>query len=160
MRSIQFGGKSGKFKFSRSCMIKMSAEYMASIITFTIDKFIWIDETGSDLKEILRVCITRGTSCLSALASQGKAYLCHSCYLYRGFTGSRTNHWISKWGDVVWLLLWVPGMLPFDGLNPKSITIRIDSPRSWNIRVVQQCWYHADTPATIQSRYEPNWASF
>ena len=43
-----------KYSVALQRSLGLWAQYMASIVTFTKDMFFWIDETGSDLKEMLR----------------------------------------------------------------------------------------------------------
>ena len=108
--------------------LDLRALYVASIFTFNRDMFVWIDETGSDLKEILRrygyalrgeraVCHrlqVRGQriSPIAAISSDGLLGVELS-------TGSVNG---EKFYDFVRGTL-IPEMLPFDGTSPRSIAI-------------------------------------
>ena len=101
---------------------------MANIVTFAKYMFVWVDETGSDLKEMLRrygyalrgeraVCNclqVRGqrVSAIAAISTDG--------FLGADFTTGSVNR--ETFYDFVRGTL-IPEMLHFDGFNSKSIAI-------------------------------------
>ena len=104
------------------------ASFVASVFTFSKEMFVWIDETGSNMKDMLRqygyalrgeraVCnrlLVRGQriSSISAMSTEG--------ILAVELTKDSVNS--EKFFDFVRGCL-IPEMLPFDGCNPKSIAI-------------------------------------
>ena len=104
------------------------ASFVANVFTFSKEMFVWIDETGSDMKDMLRrygyalrgeraVCSTllvRGQriSSISAMCTEG--------ILAVELTKDSVNG--EKFFNFVRGSL-IPEMLPFDGCNPKSIAV-------------------------------------
>lgn len=104
------------------------ALYMARIVTFTKDMFVWIDETGADLKEMLRrygYALRGERAVCNRLQVRGQRISAIAAISTDGLlgvdldTGSVNG---EKFYDFVRGTL-IPEMLPFNGMNPKSIAI-------------------------------------
>ena len=104
------------------------AAFMAAVLMFSSDKFVWIDETGCDRRDHVRNL---------GYALQGERPVCHRV-LHRGqrisiITALTTEGVIAneiikgtvdgaKFTNFVQGKL-IPEMMPFDGDNPRSIAI-------------------------------------
>lgn len=108
--------------------LDLRALYMASIVTFTKDKFVWIDETGSDLREMQRrygYAIRGERAVCRRLQVRGQrisaiAAICTDGLLGVDFTTGSVNG--EKYYDFLRGTL-IPEMSPFDGVSPRSIAI-------------------------------------
>ena len=108
--------------------LDLRASFVASVFTFAKEMFVWVDESGSNLKGMLRkygytlrgeraVCprlLIRGQriSSISAMSTEG--------ILAVELTKESVNG--EKFFDFVSGSL-IPEMLPFDGCNPRSIAV-------------------------------------
>ena len=108
--------------------LDLRASFMANVFTFSKEMFVWVDETGSNMKDMLRkygyalrgeraIChrlLVRGQriSSISAMSTEGM--------LAVELTTNSVNR--EKFFDFVRGSL-IPEMLPFDGCNPKSIAV-------------------------------------
>ena len=140
--------------------LDLRALYVASIFTFSRDMFVWIDETGSDLKEMLRrygyalrgeraVCHrlqVRGQriSAIAAISSDG--------LLGVELTTGSVNG--EKFYDFVRGTL-IPEMLPFDGIHPRSIAI-MDNCSIHHVREVSDLFTDAGILQIFLPPYSPD----
>ena len=108
--------------------VDLRGSYMASVYTFSIEMFVFIDETGSKLKDMLRaygyaLCGSRAVrhqlevrgqniTTLAAISTEG--------LLAIDITSSKVNAEIFL--DFLRGSL-IPELCPFDGYNPRSIII-------------------------------------
>ena len=108
--------------------LDLRASFVASVFTFSKEMFVWVDETGSNMKDMLRkygyalrgeraVCprlLVRGQriSAISAMSTEGIVVI--------ELTNDSVNG--EKFFDFVHGSL-IPEMLPFDGYSPKSIAV-------------------------------------
>ena len=106
--------------------LDLRASLVANVFTFSKEMFVWVDETGSNMKDMLRkygyalrgeraVCprlLVRGQriSAISAMSTEG--------IVANELTNDSVNG--EKFFDFVRGSL-IPEMLPFDGYSPKSI---------------------------------------
>ena len=102
--------------------------FMAQSFLFNVDQFVWIDETGSDARDqsrkygyalqgqapVVHRFLSRGTrtNAITAICSSGLVSL--------ELTTSTINQ--EVFFDYVRRSL-IPNMMPFDGINPRSIAI-------------------------------------
>ena len=110
------------------CSLRTRALFMAQVLSFPREFFVWIDETGSDARTYARKCgySLRGTraechrllvrgqriSAIAAIASDGLT----AVELKTGTVDSDCFLDFVK-GSLI------PNMLPFDGINPKPIAV-------------------------------------
>ena len=140
--------------------LDLRALYMANIATFTKDMFVWVDETGSDLKEMLRrygyalrgeraVCNrlqVRGqrVSAIAAISTDG--------FLGADFTTGSVNR--ETFYDFVRGTL-IPEMLPFDGINSKSIAV-MDNCSIHHVQEVSDLFTDAGVMLVYLPPYSPD----
>ena len=108
--------------------LDLRALFMASVYTFTKEMLVWVDETGSNMKDMLRKYgyALRGERAIChRLLVRGQrisliAAMCTEGMLAVELTRDSVNG--EKFYDFVRGSL-IPEMLPFDGSNPRSIAV-------------------------------------
>ena len=102
--------------------------FLAQCFNFSADKYVWIDETGSDARNHIRkfgYAISGATPVSYQLLSRGKrtnaiAAISTTGVVALELTCNTVNE--SVFFDFVRGTL-IPQMLPFDGINPRSIAV-------------------------------------
>lgn len=108
--------------------IDYRASYWATIFHFTRDMLVWVDETGSNLKDMLRtygyaLCGERAVSRQILIRGQrvsSVAAICTDGILAVDMTMESMNG--EKFYDFIRGSL-IPELLPFNGSNPRSVVI-------------------------------------
>ena len=101
---------------------------MAQSFLFSTDKFVWIDETGSDARDQARrygYALLGQTPVVHRFHSRGTrtnaiAAICSSGLVSLELTTSTVNQ--EVFFDYIRGSL-IPNMMPFDGINPRSIAV-------------------------------------
>ena len=104
--------------------IDLRASYMADASLFPKEMFVWVDETGSNLKDMLRLygyalCGERAISRKLLIRGQRISSIAAICTAADMTTESVNG---EKFYDFIRGSL-IPAMLPFDGSNPRSIVV-------------------------------------
>ncbi len=136
------------------------AEFMAEALSFTVDKFVWVDETGCDRRDQIRRfgyalrgerpvynrLLHRGQriSAIAALASTG--VVTYTCT--KGTVDG------EKFVDFVRGSL-IPEMLPFDGVNPQSVVV-LDNCSVHHVAEVEQLFHAAGIVIIFLPPYSPD----
>ena len=108
--------------------VDFRAKFMATVSLFRRDMFVWVDETGSDVKDMLRqygyaLCGERAVSRKLLVRGQrvsSVAAICSEGLVALSTTSSTVN------GDYFFDFVrgdLIPELLPFNGSNPRSIVI-------------------------------------
>ena len=108
--------------------LDLRASFVANVFTFSKEMFVWIDETGSNMKDMLRKYgyVLRGERAVCPrLLVQGQRISSISAMSTEGILAVElTNNSVNgeKIFDFVCGSL-IPEMSPFDGYSPKSIAV-------------------------------------
>ena len=100
---------------------------MASVYTFPKETLVWVDETGSNMKDMLRKYgyALRGERAICHLLVRGQRISSIAAMCTEGMLAVELTHDFvngEKFYDFVCGSL-IPEMLPFDGSNPRSIAV-------------------------------------
>ena len=136
------------------------ALFMANTIIFSQDKFVWVDETGCNFKDMLRkygYAFSGERAAIQHLLVRGQrissiAAICTDGLIALETTPNSVNG--EKFFDFVRGSL-IPEMMPFDGHNPKSIVV-MDNCSIHHVQQVSELFLNAGILVLYLPPYSPD----
>ena len=128
--------------------------FMAHCCLFSRDKFVWLDEMGADARDHVRKYgyAIRGMRPVTHRFINGCKSECYSSIVAGRHYSTRACIWISQRGVRSTL---IPAMMPFDGINPRSILV-MDNCSIHHVHEVRDVLLHAGIVTLFLPPYSPD----